>query len=176
MGSTLLAAKSKSPEILSTSIWTILPLSFRYVIHRSRSLLPHQTLCFRSQVNSVAVTTGHQIGRVHGPATASPSGSKNGRKFKTFSNNKPNVNSNQPRVDPRKDAFTNTSSDVEMSPADCSPSDPKGKRKAATMEQVVESDSYDSDAPIVNSAACSSTKTRPCPNILQEAAKRLKQM
>ncbi|KAH9461107.1 hypothetical protein Pst134EA_017417 [Puccinia striiformis f. sp. tritici] len=121
-------------------------------------------------VNSVAVTTGHQIGRVHGPATASPSGSKNGRKLC------PNVNSNQPQVDPRKDAFTNTSSDVEMSPADCSPSDPKGKRKAATMEQVVESDSYDSDAPIVNSAACSSTKTRPCPNILQEAAKRLKQM
>ncbi|POW05666.1 hypothetical protein PSHT_10677 [Puccinia striiformis] len=127
-------------------------------------------------VNSVAVTTGHQIGRVHGPATASPSGSKNGRKFKTFSTNKPNVNSNQPQVDPRKDAFTDTSSDVEMSPADCSPSDPKGKRKAVTMEQAVESDSYDSDAPIVNSAACSSTKTRPRPNILQEAAKRLKQM
>ncbi|POW23272.1 hypothetical protein PSHT_00213 [Puccinia striiformis] len=127
-------------------------------------------------VNSVAVTTGHQIGRMNALTAASPSGSKTGRKFKTFPTNKPRNDLSQPTVDPKKDAFTDTSSDVEMSHPETSHLDLKGKRKATSMEQPPDSDSYDSDTPIINSARSEVTKPRVRPNILQDAAKRLKQL
>ncbi|KAI7942070.1 hypothetical protein MJO28_012097 [Puccinia striiformis f. sp. tritici] len=127
-------------------------------------------------VNSVAVTTGHQIGRLTSNLTASPSGSKTGRKFKTFPTNKPQAASSQPFVDPKKDAFTDHSSDVEMSTHDATRPDGKGKRKASPPDHGGLSDSYDSDTPILSQSACSSGKIRPRTNILQDAAKRLKTM
>ncbi|KAH9449930.1 hypothetical protein Pst134EA_026641 [Puccinia striiformis f. sp. tritici] len=127
-------------------------------------------------VNSVAVTTGHQIGRLTSNLTASPSGSKTGRKFKTFPTNKPQAASSQPFVDPKKDAFTDHSSDVEMSTHDATRPDGKGKRKASPPDHGGLSDSYDSDTPILSQSACSSGKIRPRTNILQDAAKCLKTM
>ncbi|KAH9465969.1 hypothetical protein Pst134EA_013823 [Puccinia striiformis f. sp. tritici] len=100
------------------------------------------------------------IGRMNALTAASPSGSKTGRKFKTFPTNKPRNDLSQPTVDPKKDAFTNTSSDVEMSHPETSHLDLKGKRKATSMEQPPDSDSYDSDTPIVKSARFDVTKPR----------------
>ncbi|KAH9458565.1 hypothetical protein Pst134EB_010862 [Puccinia striiformis f. sp. tritici] len=127
-------------------------------------------------VNSVAVTSGHQIGRINASATASPTAGKNGRKFKSFPSNKPSAGSSQPTVDPQKEAFTDNSSDVEVSTSDPTGPDTKGKRKANSSDQPDNSDSYDSDTPIVNRGPSHSSKTRPRPNILQDAAKRLKHM
>ncbi|KAH9459320.1 hypothetical protein Pst134EA_019473 [Puccinia striiformis f. sp. tritici] len=114
-------------------------------------------------VNSVAVTTGHQIGRANTLATASPSGFKNGRKFFT-----------QPSVNASKDAFTEHSSDIEMPPADSSSTDPKGKKRANKPNSPGHSDSYDSDTPIINRSSPQGSQVRLRPNILQDTAKRLK--
>ncbi|KAI7944965.1 hypothetical protein MJO28_010660 [Puccinia striiformis f. sp. tritici] len=125
-------------------------------------------------VNSVAVTTGHQIGRANTLATASPSGFKNGRKFKTFPPKKSQPSFTQPSVNASKDAFTEHSSDIEMPPADSSSTDPKGKKRANKPNSPGHSDSYDSDTPIINRSSPQGSQVRLRPNILQDAAKRLK--
>ncbi|KNF05223.1 hypothetical protein PSTG_01442 [Puccinia striiformis f. sp. tritici PST-78] len=125
-------------------------------------------------VNSVAVTTGHQIGRANTLATASPSGFKNGRKFKTFPPKKSQPSFTQPSVNASKDAFTEHSSDIEMPPADSSSTDPKGKKRANKPNSPGHSDSYDSDTPIINRSSPQGSQVRLRPNILQDTAKRLK--
>ncbi|POW01365.1 hypothetical protein PSHT_12583 [Puccinia striiformis] len=127
-------------------------------------------------VNSVSVTTGHQIGRLALTLTPSPSGSKTGRTFKTFSTNKPKPPASQPSVDPSKDSFTDDISDTEMIVADLTPSEASGKGKQPANAGGNESDSYDSDSPIVNRSSPSSSKVRPRASILQAAAKRIKHL
>ncbi|POV97873.1 hypothetical protein PSTT_14781 [Puccinia striiformis] len=123
-------------------------------------------------VNSVSVTTGHQIGRLSSTHTPSPSGSKNGRTF--FTPNKPKQGPSHPSVDPAKDTFTNDISDTEMTPVDLPSSERNGKGKERSNPGGNDSDLYDSDSPIVNRSSSPSSKVRPRASVLQGAAKRLK--
>ncbi|KNE88724.1 hypothetical protein PSTG_17858 [Puccinia striiformis f. sp. tritici PST-78] len=103
-----------------------------------------------------------------------PSGSKNGRTFKSFTPNKPKQGPSHPSVDPAKDTFTNDISDTEMTPVDLPSSERNGKGKERSNPGGNDSDSYDSDSPIVNRSSSPSSKVRPRASVLQGAAKRLK--
>ncbi|KAI7958227.1 hypothetical protein MJO29_006444 [Puccinia striiformis f. sp. tritici] len=124
-------------------------------------------------VNSVSVTSGHQIGRTSTLVSASPSGSKNGRTFKTFSPSKSKQGPSQPSVDPLKDGFTPEDQDTDMLSCDQSTSDPNGKRKA---EQPCSSGTSDTelDLPIAPGNASKDPSARPPTTVLQDVVKRLK--
>ncbi|KNE94681.1 hypothetical protein PSTG_11956 [Puccinia striiformis f. sp. tritici PST-78] len=95
-------------------------------------------------VNSVAVTTGHQLARGNLLNSSSPSASKSGKKFgSSIAEAK------------SSDATHNIGS--------------KGKEKAHSDDLSDDTEEYDSDAPIA-----SSSKVRPRTDILKGAAKRMK--
>ncbi|KNE94455.1 hypothetical protein PSTG_12176 [Puccinia striiformis f. sp. tritici PST-78] len=126
-------------------------------------------------VNSVSVTTGHQVGRGNSHSNAhAPSGSKLGKKFNKFSpsNSSP---SKPPILDPSKSRFTSPPANLSSGCASPSSSH-KGKGKASDpADNDGELDDYDSDSPIVSASTPTSSKIRPRPNVLSDAAKRLKQ-
>ncbi|KAH9464518.1 hypothetical protein Pst134EB_004050 [Puccinia striiformis f. sp. tritici] len=119
-------------------------------------------------VTSVAVTTGHQLGRGTSLTSSSPSGAKGGKKFNKFSPSK------GPSVDSSKTHFTPPNPTPASS--SCGPSSPldKGKGKADDVGEDSFSDGYDSDAPIVNGPSSSASNKRVRPTIVKDAAKRLK--
>ncbi|KAH9473169.1 hypothetical protein Pst134EA_000247 [Puccinia striiformis f. sp. tritici] len=116
-------------------------------------------------VNSVAVTTGHQLGRGNLVANNSPSGSKSGKKFKP--------NPTTPQMNPNKKNFSHPSPELE-SPAGSPNPLLKGKGKANTPDPDPVSDDYDSDLPIASASNSTNSKARVRPDILKDAAKRLK--
>ncbi|KAI7962910.1 hypothetical protein MJO28_001004 [Puccinia striiformis f. sp. tritici] len=122
-------------------------------------------------VNSVAVTTGHQLGRGNLVANNSPSGSKSGKKFNKFSPSKPNPTT--PQMNPNKKNFSHPSPELE-SPAGSPNPLLKGKGKANTPDPDPVSDDYDSDLPIASASNSTNSKARVRPDILKDAAKRLK--
>ncbi|KAH9466576.1 hypothetical protein Pst134EB_001628 [Puccinia striiformis f. sp. tritici] len=109
------------------------------------------------------------IGRLSSTLTPSPSGSKNGRTFKTFSPNKPKQGPSQPSVDPAKDTFANNISDTEMTSVDLPSSERNGKGKESPNPG-----GNDSDSLIVNRSSSPSSKVRPQTSVLQAAAKQPK--
>ncbi|KAH9454253.1 hypothetical protein Pst134EB_014344 [Puccinia striiformis f. sp. tritici] len=124
-------------------------------------------------VTSVAVTTGHQLGRGTALTTSSPSGAKGGKKFNKFSPSKaPGLAG--PSVDSSKTNFTQPPSTSQSSSRGSSTPLNKGKGKAHDDEEVSSSDGFDSDAPIVVGADSRSLQKRARPTIVQDAAKRLK--
>ncbi|KAH9473332.1 hypothetical protein Pst134EA_000405 [Puccinia striiformis f. sp. tritici] len=118
-------------------------------------------------VTSVAVTTGHQLGRNSQSTSTGPSGSKSGKKFKP---SKPKG----PLGDSSKTGFTSSSRDTP--PAQDSPcASMKGKGKELTSTgNAIDTDDYDSDSPIASASTPSSSKIRPRPDFLSDAAKRMK--
>ncbi|KAI7933844.1 hypothetical protein MJO29_016682 [Puccinia striiformis f. sp. tritici] len=120
------------------------------------------------QVNSVAVTTGHQLARGNLLNSSSPSASKSGKKFNKFSPSKPSSLSS-PSVDPTKKIFSG-SSIAEAKSSDATHNiGSKGKEKAHSDDLSDDTEEYNSDAPIA-----SSSKVRPRTDILKGAAKRMK--
>ncbi|KAH9466405.1 hypothetical protein Pst134EB_001461 [Puccinia striiformis f. sp. tritici] len=118
-------------------------------------------------VNSVAVTTGHQLGRGNLVANNSPSGSNSNK----FSPSKPNPTT--PQMNPNKKNFSHPSPELE-SPAGSPNPLLKGKGKANTPDPDPVSDDYDSDLPIASASNSTNSKARVRPDILKDAAKRLK--
>ncbi|KNF02173.1 hypothetical protein PSTG_04670 [Puccinia striiformis f. sp. tritici PST-78] len=124
-------------------------------------------------VTSVAVTTGHQLGRNSQSTSTGPSGSKSGKKFNKFSPSKPSKPKG-PLGDSSKTGFTLSSRDTP--PAQDSPcASMKGKGKELTSTgNAIDTDDYDSDSPIASASTPSSSKIRPRPDVLSDAAKRMK--
>ncbi|KAH9442422.1 hypothetical protein Pst134EB_028676 [Puccinia striiformis f. sp. tritici] len=144
-------------------------------------------------VNSVSVTTGHQVGRGNSHSNAhAPSGSKLGKKLLVLSwfpfvllsllisrSNKFSPSNSSPSkppiLDPSKSRFTSPPANLSSGCASPSSSH-KGKGKASDpADNDGELDDYDSDSPIVSASTPTSSKIRPRPNVLSDAAKRLKQ-
>ncbi|POW22211.1 hypothetical protein PSHT_01508 [Puccinia striiformis] len=119
-------------------------------------------------VNSVAVTTGHQLARGNLLNSSSPSGSKSGKKFNKFSPSKPSPLPS-PSVDPKKKVFSGSpAQDAPASHGRRTP-DPKGKGKVEPQQLSDDTGEYDSDAPIG-----SASKVQPRTDIVKDAAKRMK--
>ncbi|KAH9466565.1 hypothetical protein Pst134EB_001617 [Puccinia striiformis f. sp. tritici] len=114
-------------------------------------------------VTSVAVTTGHQLGRNSQSTSTGPSGSKSGKKFQ-----KAHWATPRKQVSPRLLAIPPPAQD-----SPCASMKGKGKELTSTGN-AIDTDDYDSDSPIASASTPSSSKIRPRPDVLSDAAKRMK--